>query len=197
MATAKEAAAEFFRSVLKGKDRAFVAGFSSEPGKSAPFVTDPGMLQTQVEAVPDAGGSTALYDAIVTGLYRFRNVQGRKALVIITDGEDTSSRLPYDDMLHYAHASRVPLYFIAIGFTFDFGTSPMKSLAAETGGVVYQIRDVKQLRETYRKLEADLRSQYLLTYRTESTKTDTAYRSVEVKVDRPDARVRTIRGFIP
>ena len=147
----------------------------------------------------DPAGATALYDAIVTGLYRFRTVQGRKALVVITDGEDTSSRLSYDDMLGYARASRVPLYFIGIGFTFgDFGgAGRMKSLAAETGGVAYIIGNVKQLPETYRKLEADLRSQYLLTYRTESSKNDTAYRTIEVKVDKPDARVRTIRGFIP
>jgi len=200
MATAKEAAASFFRSIIKANDRAFIAGFSAEPARGALFVGDVGALEEQVQAVPDAGGSTALYDAIVTGLYRFRNLQGRKALVVITDGDDTSSRLSYDDMLGYARASRVPLYFIGIGFS---GLGPlggggaMKSLAAETGGVVYLIRDIKQLPDTYRRLEADLRSQYLLTYRTESSKKDTAYRGIEVKVDRPDAKVRTIRGFIP
>ena len=199
MSTAKEAASAFFRSILKPQDRAFIAGFSSEPSRSAPFVGDPGALEVQVQAVADAGGSTALYDAIVTGLYRFRNVPGRKALVVITDGEDTSSRLSYDDMLGYARAARVPLYFIGIGFGLaDIGgPGRMKALAAETGGVAYMIRNVKQLPETYKQLEADLRSQYLLSYRTESSKKDTAYRSIEVKVDRPDARVRTIRGFLP
>jgi Ca-activated chloride channel homolog len=196
MSTAKDAASDFFRSIMKIGDKAFIAGFSSEPSKTAPFVGDPGALESQVRDVPDAGGSTALYDAIVTGLYRFRNVPGRKALVVITDGDDTSSRLSYDDMLGYARAARVPLYFIGIGFTFG-GGGAMKSLATETGGVAYMIRNVKQLSETYKQLEADLRSQYLLTYRTESEKKDTAYRTIEVKVDRPDARVRTIRGFIP
>jgi hypothetical protein len=99
-------------------------------------------------------------------------------------------------MLTYARASRVPLYFIGIGLGFGSG-SGMKSLAAETGGVAYFIRDVKQLGGTYEALEKDLRSQYLLSYHTESTSKDQAYRTVEVKVDRPDVRVRTIRGFIP
>ena len=199
METAKEAASEFFRSIVRSSDRAFIAGFSSSPEKIAPFVNDAGMLESQVKSIADAAGSTALYDAIVTGLYRFRNVQGRKALVVITDGEDTSSRLSYDDMLGYARASRVPLYFIGIGFVFGDlgGPGRMKTLAAETGGVAYIIRNVNQLGDTYKQLEADLRSQYLLTYRTESTKNDTAYRTIEVKVDKPDARVRTIRGFIP
>ena len=201
MGTAKEAASEFFRDIMKPADRAFIAGFSSEPTRFAPFVGDRGALEAQVQAVPEAGGSTSLYDAIVTGLYRFRNVPGRKALVIITDGEDTSSRLSYDDMLTYARSARVPLYFIGIGFGFGLGDigapARMRSLAAETGGVAFMIRDVKQLTETYKQLEADLRTQYLLTYRTESSKKDTAYRTIEVKVDKPNARVRTIRGFIP
>jgi hypothetical protein len=70
-------------------------------------------------------------------------------------------------------------------------------LAAETGGVAYFIKDVKQLGETYAKLENDLRTQYLLAYSTESTRKDRNYRTVEVRVDRPGAVVRTIRGFIP
>lgn len=196
---AKEAAVGFFRSIMKPNDRAFFAPFSFDTTGMAPFVSQPSLIEAQVGAAPEAAGGTALYDAIVTGLYRFRSVQGRKALVIITDGEDTSSRLPYDDMLLYARASRVPLYFIGIdlGFSALSGTAKMKTLAAETGGVAYFVRNVKNLKETYDQLEQDLRSQYLLTYHTESTRDDQNYRTIEVKVDRPDAKVRTIRGFIP
>ncbi|HKO56921.1 MAG TPA: VWA domain-containing protein [Thermoanaerobaculia bacterium] len=199
MEATKQAAVEFFKDIMKGKDRAFIGGFAFDASKLAPFVSDVSVLEQQVAAIPAASGGTALYDAIVTGLYRFRNVQGRKALIVLTDGEDTTSRLPYDEMLTYVRASRVPIYFIGIGLGFaDMGgTSKMKALAAETGGVAYFIRDVKQLKETYAALEKDLRSQYLVAYYTESTKKDTAYRAVEVKVDRPDAKVRTIRGFIP
>jgi Ca-activated chloride channel family protein len=196
---AKAAAIEFFRSIIKSGDRAFFAGFAFDARSIAPFVSDVSLIEAQVNASPEAAGGTALYDAIVTGLYRFRSVQGRKALIIITDGEDTSSRLSYDDMLAYVRASRVPLYFIGIGLGFAdiAGTSKMKSLAAETGGVAYFIKDVKQLKETYAELEKDLRSQYLISYYAESTKKDQQYRTIEVKVDRPDARVRTIRGYIP
>ena len=72
----------------------------------------------------------------------------------------------------------------------------MKELAAETGGTAYFIRHVRELGATYQQLEKELRSQYLLAYHSESTRKDQEYRSVEVKVDRPDAKVRTIRGFI-
>ncbi len=199
MTDAKAAAVEFFKSIIKGNDRAFIGAFASDPASNAPFVSEVATLEAQVNAIGEAGGATSLYDAITTGLYRFRNIQGRKALIIITDGEDTSSRLTHDDMLNYARAARVPLYFIGIGFGFSDigGPGMMKSLAAETGGSAYFIRGTKQLAETYKRLEGELRSQYLLTYHTESTKKDQAYRTIEVKVDRPDAKIRTIRGFIP
>lgn len=199
MEATRKAAAEFLKRIIKPSDRAFVAGFSFDASKEAPFVSDPGSLQAQVASIPDASGGTSLYDAIITGLYRFRTLQGRRALIVLTDGEDTTSRISYDDMLAYARAARVPLYFIgvAMGFSDIVGMNKMKSLAAETGGVAYFIKDVKRLDETYSQLEKDLRSQYLIAYSTESSKTDKQYRTVEVTVDRTDARVRTIRGFLP
>jgi Ca-activated chloride channel homolog len=198
MAATREAAVEFFKSIIKRNDRAFIAGFAMDPQRNAPFVSDVSALEAQVRAVPEAGGGTSLYDAIVTGLYRFRSLQGRKALVILSDGADTTSRLTHDDMLTYARAARVPLYFIGVGMSFldRGGIGQMRALAAESGGVAYIIKDVDELKETYRKLEQDLRSQYMLNYHTESTKKDQSYRTIEVKVDRPDAKVRTIRGFI-
>ncbi len=199
MDATRKAASEFLKRIIKPSDRAFVAGFSFDPSAVAPFVSDVGSLDQQVKAIPEADGGTSLYDAIITGLYRFRTLQGRKALIVLTDGEDTTSRISYDDMLTYARAARVPLYFIGIGLGIGdiAGTNKMKSLAAETGGVAYFIKDVRKLDDTYGQLEKDLRSQYLIAYNTESMKTDKKYRTVEVKVDRPDARVRTIRGFLP
>jgi Ca-activated chloride channel homolog len=199
MQATRDAAIGFFKRTLKPGDKAFIGAFSFDATKVAPWVTDATSLASQVAAIPDAGGGTSLYDAIVTGLYRFRAVQGRKALIILTDGEDTTSRVSYDDMLAYARAARVPLYFIgiAMGFTDIGGTNKMKSLSAETGGTAYFIGNVKQLDETYRKLEQDLRTQYLVAYNTETSKGDSKYRTVEVKVDRPNAKVRTIRGFVP
>ncbi len=198
---AKTAAIDFFKSIVRKDDRAFIAPFASDTSRNAPFVTDVLTLESQVNAIAGAAGGTSLYDAIVTGLYRFRNLQGRKALIVITDGEDTTSRLGYDDMLTYARASRVPLYFIGIGFGFGPGSiggpGKMRALAAETGGAVYLIRNTKQLPDAYKAIEQDLRTQYLLSYHTESTKKDRASRGIEVKVNRPDAKVRTIRGFIP
>ena len=199
ISAARVAAIDFFKNILRPTDKAFFGAFAFDAKNLAPFVSDINSLEQQVNSSGEASGGTSLYDAIVTGLYRFRSVQGRKALLVITDGEDTTSRLSYDEMLMYVRASRVPIYFIgvALGFSDISGTSKMKALASETGGVAYFIKDVKQLKETYAQLEKELRSQYLISYYTESTRKDQNYRTVEVKVTRPGARVRTIRGFIP
>ena len=196
IAEARQAAVEFFREIMAPGDRAFFGGFSWETQRVSPFLTDVSALTSQIESMPEPDGGTALYDAIVTGLYRFRSVPGRKALVIVTDGEDTVSRLKYDDMLEYVRTARVPVYFIGIGLS-QLGSSGIRNLAAETGAVVYFVRNVSSLGETYEKLERDLRSQYLVGYYAESTKTDGDYRSVDVKVKREGAAVRTIRGYIP
>jgi Ca-activated chloride channel family protein len=199
MDATKKAAGAFLQRIIKSGDRAFVGGFAFDETKLAPFVSDVGSLQAQVDAIPKAEGGTSLYDAIITGLYRFRGVQGRKALIVLTDGEDTTSRIPYQQMLAYVRSSRVPIYFIgiALGFGDISGTHKMKELADETGAVAYFIKDVKQLDDTYTQLEKELRSQYLVAYETSSSKKDQAYRTIEVKVDKPGAVVRTIRGFIP
>jgi Ca-activated chloride channel family protein len=199
MEQAKSAALEFFKKIMRPGDRAFVTGFAFDAKSASPFVSDVSSLQSQVSAIPEASGGTALYDAIVTGLYRFRTLQGRRALIILTDGEDTTSRTSYEEMLTYARSARVPLYFIGVGLgIFDAsGTNKMKTLAAETGGIAYFIHDIKQLDETYAQLDKDLRSQYLIAYNAQTSVKDRAYRKVEVKVSKPGMTVRTIRGFIP
>jgi Ca-activated chloride channel family protein len=195
--TARAAALEFFRQIIGPRDRAFFGGFSWQSTKLSPFASTLPMLESQVSNMPQAEGATALYDAIVTALYHFRGVEGRKALVIVTDGDDTASRIDYNDMLTYARSARVPLYFIGIGISPMGGGSKMKTLAAETGAVALFVRNVDELKETYKKLENDLRSQYLISYYAEAAGKEGKYRTVEVKTTRSGARVRTIRGYIP
>lgn len=196
---AREAAIRFFRDVLTPRDRGFFGGFSWQTTNLTPFVSTATTLEQQLATMPEPEGGTALYDAIVSGLYRFRSVSGRKALIIITDGEDTVSRVSYDRMLEYVRAARVPLYFVGVGISrLDVGAmSKLKSLAAETGGLTYFVDDAKQLDAIYEKLEAELRTQYVLGYQAEIGSTDRAYRRIDVTVPDKKLRVRTIRGFTP
>jgi len=151
-----------------------------------------------VRAIPEASGGTALYDAIVTGLYRFRTLQGRKALIILTDGEDTTSRTTYEEMLTYARSARVPLYFIGVGLgLFDAGgTSKMKALAAETGA--------SPTSSTTSSRSGDLRparegSSLAVPDRLQHPVDDERPHLPKGRGEgeRPGTTVRTIRGFIP
>lgn len=194
---ARKAAIGFFEQILSSRDQAFFGGFSWQTSRSSAMVSDVASLKRQVSDMPDADGGTALYDAIISGLYQFRGIEGRKALLIVTDGEDTVSRVEYDRMLEYVRSARVPLYFIGIGVSPLVGGGKLKALAAETGGIAYFIGKVEELKETYAALEKELRSQYLIGYYTQGGADSDKYRLVEVKTDRQGARVRTIRGFLP
>jgi Ca-activated chloride channel homolog len=196
MEATKKASAEFLQRIVRIGDRAFVGGFALDPQKVAPFVSEPAALQAQVDSIPKPKGVTSLYDAIATGLYRFRGLPARKALIVVTDGGDMSSRVTYDELVTYARNARVPLYFIGLGMIKipGFGGGPMRSLAAETGGNVWLIRNEKALGETFAQLEKELRAQYVITYKTEPAK---GYRAVEVKVGKPGLTARTMRGYIP
>jgi VWFA-related protein len=196
MEATKKASAEFLKRIVRVGDRAFVGGFALDPQKVAPFVSEPAALEAQVDSIPKPKGVTSLFDAIATGLYRFRGLPGRKALIVVSDGGDMSTRVTYDELVTYAHAARVPLYFIGVGMSGlpGFGGGTMRSLAAETGGNAWFMRSEKQLGEAYAELEKELRAQYVIGYRAGPA---TGFRAVEVKVDKPGLTVRTMRGYIP
>ena len=63
---------------------------------------------------PAARGATALFDSVVLGLYQFRTLQGRKALIVVTDGADNHSHVDYETLLRYARSAGAPIYFIAV-----------------------------------------------------------------------------------
>lgn len=195
---AREAALRFVSQMVRERDRAFFGGFSWDATKISPLVSDVSTLRAHIDSMPEAEGATALYDAIVTGLYQFRGIEGRRALVVVTDGDDTASRIDYGAMLDYARVARVPLYFIGIGMSHIGGGARLKSLAAETGGVAYFVRKVEDLEAIYTQLEKELRTQYLLSYYGETSgKDDRRYRKIDVKVKRPNVRVRAPRGYTP
>lgn len=193
---ARKAAIEFFKQTMTARDRAFFGGFSWEATNVSPLTSDLVSLQRQIDSMAAAEGGTALYDAIITGLYAFRGVEGRKALLIVTDGEDTVSRIDFDRMLDYVRVARVPLYFIGVSMSPILHGGKLKALAAETGGVAWFVSKAADLAETYRQLDRELRSQYLIGYYADGGG-EGKYRTVEVKVNRAGARVRTIRGFLP
>jgi Ca-activated chloride channel homolog len=192
---AQRAAADFVRDVVTPRDRSFVVSFSDKPVVLMPPTDDrDGVIQalTGLQAV----GYTALHDALVTSLYYFRGVRGQRALVLLSDGDDTASHTPYRNALEYARRSGVAIYTIGLA------VSPLSAdirnkltrLSNETGGRAFFVEKAGQLVGVYEEIEKELRSRYYLAYA--PTGGGEGFREVEVRV-RGGLKARTIRGYYP
>jgi Ca-activated chloride channel family protein len=157
-----------------------------------------------------AGGSTALYDALYIALKELSKVRPeertgeprRRAIVVLTDGEDTSSLIGFDEVLDFAARSDTAIY--AIGLTAR--TLPdtrgsqdaqfvLRRFADQTGGRAFFPADVKDLQSIYREIKAELSSQYSLAYESNNGRRDGQFRRVAVRVDRTGAQARTRPGY--
>ncbi|MEO6326704.1 MAG: VWA domain-containing protein [Thermoanaerobaculia bacterium] len=193
-----QAATEFVQKLVGEKDQGFVIEFREAPVVLAAMTKKPGELIRAV-AETRASGGTALYDSVVMSLYQFRAVPGKKAVVVLTDGKDNHSWTDYDTLRRYTRSAKVPVYFIGLDLSFlEVGLKgKMRELAADTGGEAFFVGSAKGLPEIYKKIETELRSQYFLSYLTNSRKPDTEFRTIDVKLKDPKLRAKTIRGFFP
>ncbi|MDQ6891173.1 MAG: VWA domain-containing protein [Acidobacteriota bacterium] len=193
-----EAAAELFKTLMRDKDHGFVVEFRDRPRFLQELTSDTNALQRAARDVK-AEGATALYDAMVLGLYQFRALQGRRALIVVTDGDDNRSHVEYETLLRYARSAGAPIYFIAVNIPLtDFKSRRItKQIAAESGGDVFAIGNASKMGEVTKRIEEELRSQYILAFRSDSQKAPGEYREVAVSTGKPGITLRTIRGYIP
>jgi len=147
-----------------------------------------------------AGGSTALYDAIGVYLDGAGAQDGRKIVLVYTDGGDTRSSISLPELMDLLKASDVTMY--AIGeLEHQFSSTKnqqrmiLQRIAEVTGGQAFFPTAVKELDSVYEKVVAQIRAQYTLAYVSANEKADGAWRRVEVKAVRKDLRVRSRRGY--
>ncbi|MEO8682261.1 MAG: VWA domain-containing protein [Vicinamibacterales bacterium] len=146
-----------------------------------------------------AEGLTALYDALGTYLDGADDQPGRKIMVMYTDGGDTRSALTFDDTLTLLKASQVTVY--AVGLVERTGSARlelqmrMRQLAEATGGEAFFPQEMKAVEGAYDKVLAEINGQYHLGYVSTNAATDGAWRKVEIKVKRPDLKVRARKGY--
>jgi VWFA-related protein len=197
LAEAERAAAGFLSKVVKPKDRCFALSFSGRPVLRMPLTDDVEAVAHSLDAM-QAVGSTALHDALVHSLYYFRGSHGQRALVILSDGDDNSSELSFKDAMEYAKRSGVAVYTIGLNvpITSVGIRSKLSSLSDETGGKVFFIGHATELANVYGRIEAELRSRYLVAFNADRTAGDKSFHPVEVKVSR-GLRTRTARGYYP
>jgi Ca-activated chloride channel family protein len=196
---AKRAAEGFLHSIITPRDIAFAVAFSDRPELIMPRTSDVGAIVERLQNLLPSG-STALHDAVVTSLYYFRGIRGRRALVLLSDGEDTSSTITFPETLEYARRSGVSIYTIGlrIGKTQIGVRKKLEALARETGGRTFYIKDATELDTVYSDIEDELRSQYLVAYNSDQSTDRGTYREVSIEVRDAKGRkleARTIRGY--
>jgi VWFA-related protein len=194
---AERAAMSFLRGVMKPGDRCFALAITSRPELLIPPVDDVEAVFLALEGLRSFGRS-AFHDAVIASLFHFRAQRGQRALILLTDGEDTGSATSWDDALEYARRSGVAIYAVGLDVpALKRGPrSKLEELAAVSGGRAFFVAHAHELAGVYGQIEAELRSRYFLAYHSSQPADENGFRRIEVKVRR-GLKVRTGRGSVP
>ena len=206
LSTLQTAAVNFVHR-LKPNDLAQVVDFDSRVEIRQTFTSNQGELESAIQKTR-AGGSTSLYNAIYISLKELAKMRvvgeedvRRQALVLFSDGEDTSSLISFDEVLELAKRSETAIFTIALRGAetqskgFREAEFVMRQLAQETGGRAFFPAKIDDLSGVYGEIADELASQYTLGYSSKNTKRDGAWRRLVVQVDRPNVTPRTKRGY--
>jgi Ca-activated chloride channel family protein len=206
LSTLQAAAGNFVRR-LRPNDIAQVIDFDSRVDVRQVFTGSQPDLLAAIDRTA-AGGSTSLHNAIYIALKELRKVRAvteqdirRQALVVFSDGEDTSSLIAFDEVLDLAKRSETSIYAIALRGPdvqtkgFREAEFVMRTLALETGGRSFFPARIDDLDGVYAQIADELASQYTIGYASKNPRRDGAWRRIDVRVTRPNATARTKRGY--
>ena len=199
----QEATMEFFHSTLRRKiDRGMLVSFDIAIDILQDFTDDPDLLTKAVKKIKPGGG-TKMYDAIYLACQeKLKNDPApRKALLLISDGDDNSSNQDLETVVEVARRSDVSIYAISTNSSGFFGmASPkldkvLKVLAEETGGRALFPFKADELALSFMDISQELRSQYTLAYRTTNPVRDGTFRSIRIDCARKDMKIKTRKGY--
>ena len=207
LVTAQEAAIGFARR-LRSQDFAQVVDFDSRVEISQDFTSSIPDVERAIRATT-AGGSTALHNALYISLKGLEKVKARsldeirrRAIVVLSDGEDTSSLVSYEEVLNLAKRSETAIYTIGLQAKDSAQTKGfreaefvLRQFAQETGGRAYFPSRVEELKDVYGQIADELSSQYTIGYASKNGRRDGGWRRVVVQVARPNLIARTKRGY--
>lgn len=197
MAFLQEAATSFVNK-LEDVDETLVVQFNESVKGSAEFSGDSDRLEAFIGSL-QAWGGTSLYDAIKYALDRIRDRSGRKAIVVFSDGDDTTSSLPESQVVDFARAVEATVYAIGIrsgapGLASGAPRGFLKKIAGETGGQYFFPDRVGDLIKVFAAISEELHHHYLLAYAPKKGP-DGLFRKIDVKVARKGAEVRVRKGY--
>ncbi len=190
-------AASRFVDTLAGDDRALVVDFDEKVYLLQDLTNDKDLLRRAITST-NALGATALYDALYSSLRMLRGIDGRKAIILLTDGDDTSSKFSFKRVLDEAKISDVIIFSIGMGTTIlDVDLRRvLKSLSEETGGRSYFPSKVDELEGVYKEIADELKSQYYITYEPTNATWDGRWRKIKLfGAPGKDLEIRTRNGY--
>jgi Ca-activated chloride channel family protein len=207
MRTAQEAAVGLARRV-RPQDLGQLIDFNTRVEVAQAFTNNVDELEAAIRKTA-AGGSTALYNAVYIALKELKKIQAtstedirRQAIVVFSDGEDTSSLVTFEQVLDLAKRSETAIYAIGLrqreevlGKGFKEADFVMRELAQQTGGRSFFPSKIEELGAVYSQIGDELSSQYMLGYMSKNTRRDGLWRRVVVRVDRPGVTPRTKQGY--
>jgi VWFA-related protein len=222
----KEVGGSFLESTLRSKDEAFVISFDVDITLLQDFTNSVSRLRHALnEAKINTGGvgcsggpigpqgpipcsstgqrGTALYDAVYLASHdEFSHEVGRKAMILLTDGEDKGSRLKIKDAIEAAQKADAICYVLLIadrgfyGFGGYHGDAEMKKMTQETGGRVIEVGNkIEKLRQAFDQISQELRSQYNIGYVPTNTARDGSFRKVEIRPKQGDYKIQARSGY--
>ncbi len=209
----KEAATRFFKRVLRPeKDLAALFSVSTATRLEQPLTKNYNQLAQAIENFPLPQGATALLDGIIKAADHLKEVEGRRVIVIVSDGDDTISDSTFEQAVRAASAANCQVYVVK---TTDFenfkrtggrgGNANIRALSAErrmqelalqTGGAVYSPIDERELDQAFNQISAELSQQYVLNYYPEEAGKSNEFRAISLKIKkRENLTVRTRKGY--
>jgi Ca-activated chloride channel family protein len=208
MAVAQDAAIGFVRK-LRPSDLGEVIGFDSRAEVLQKFTNNPADLEQAIRKTV-AGGSTSLNNALYISLKGLKKIPmrqeeeiRRQAIILLSDGEDTSSLVTFEDVLDLARRSETAIYAIGLmedtaggqSKGFREATYALRQLTNDTGGRAFFPADIKNLANVYGQIYDELSSQYTIGYSSKNPRRDGAWRRLVVRVNRPNVQARTKQGY--
>lgn len=206
MKLAQEAAVGFVER-LRPEDLAQVVDFDNRVTILQNFTPGHEPLEQAIRKTV-AGGSTSLHNAVYIALKELKKIKAksqdevrRQTIVVLSDGEDTSSLVPFEEVLELAKRSDVVIYTIGIrgrdvtGHGFNEAEFVLRQFAQETGGRAYFPTTAAELGNIYQQIGDELASQYMLAYVSRNSRHDGQWRRIVVRTNRPNTLARTKQGY--
>lgn len=197
LAYEQETAAEFFRQIIRqNKDLALVMQFDSDVNLVQDFTDDQNRLLNALDSLK-AGNSTSLYDAIyLAAEEKLEGEVGHKVIVIITDGEDTSSKVRKEQAIEAAQKADVTIYGIGVASEYGVDFGVLKKFAQDTGGEFFSPRArFSDVQAAFQAIGQDLKSRYSLAYTSNYKKKDGSFHSINIRCRVRGVKVRSRKGY--